>query len=283
MPGLRRLGQEDRDPVAGDEPVARQDVGQPVRRPPDVLEGPAADRSGLVLGDERRCVRPGGGVPVDRVDRDVVALGHPPAEGPAQVLVGSRRAAHPADDTGAPPTGRRRAGAEPRHRRATTAGRRHAPHLNCNLALHAVRATQRYPCGRPTCPPRTYPVRGPRPNDPSQGGAHEGRCRQGDRARRAARRPGTRSARQAAGGRARDPRRDAAPAPARRSPTPPTQRPARRSSRPTTCTATPTSSCASQKPSAAEVGRLRAGPGRRRAARAAHRPGDREGPGRRAA
>ena len=39
------------------------------------------------------------------------------------------------------------------------------------------------------------------------GGAHEGRCRQGDRARRAARRPGTRSARQAQGGRAGDPRR----------------------------------------------------------------------------
>ncbi len=45
-------------------------------------------------------------------------------------------------------------------------------------------------------------------NDPVQvGGAHEGRCRQGDRARRAARRPGTRSARQAQGGRAGDPRR----------------------------------------------------------------------------
>ena len=49
----------------------------------------------------------------------------------------------------------------------------------------------------------------PRPAFPTQaqGGAHEGRCRQGDRARRTACRPGTRSARQAHGGRARDPRR----------------------------------------------------------------------------
>ena len=38
---LRRLGQEDRDPIARDEAVPGQDVRQPVRRPPDVLEGPA--------------------------------------------------------------------------------------------------------------------------------------------------------------------------------------------------------------------------------------------------
>ena len=61
---------------------------------------------------------------------------------------------------------------------------------------------------RPT--PRVH--RGPTPSaapspDPSQGGAHEGRCRQGDGARRTACRPGTRSARQAQGGRARHPRR----------------------------------------------------------------------------
>ena len=62
----------------------------------------------------------------------------------------------------------------------------------------------RRPQSSPADPSRPRP---PSPSNPSQGGAHEGRCRQGDRARRTARRPGTRSARQAQGGRARDPRR----------------------------------------------------------------------------
>ena len=115
------------------------------------------------------------------------------------------------------------------------------------------------------------------------GGAHEGRRRQGDRARRAARRPGTRSARQAAGGRARDPRRTRR---RRRFGHPrlaPTRTPARRSSRPTSCTREADVVLRVAKPSAAEVRRAARGPGGRRLPPAAHRSAAREGAGRRRA
>ncbi len=40
-PRLGGLWQEDRDPIAGHQAVADEDVGQPVRGEPDVLEGAA--------------------------------------------------------------------------------------------------------------------------------------------------------------------------------------------------------------------------------------------------
>ena len=114
-----------------------------------------------------------------------------------------------------------------------------SPHPNRNL-----RAVATFGAPAVSCPPTTSVRRGPSPaaRGPhhESGGAHEGRRRQGDRARRAARRPGTRSARQAAGGRARDPRRDRRRCRRPRSPTAPTPTPARRSSRPTSCTSSRT-------------------------------------------
>ena len=112
---------------------------------------------------------------------------------------------------------------------------------------------------------------------PSQGGAHEGRRRQGDRARRAARRPGTRGARQAHGGRARDPRRDAAPAPARRSPIrrTPSRRDGRLDGR--AVRASPTSILRVQKPTEAEVRRAAQGQAVLGLLQPAHRPEDRRG------
>ena len=105
------------------------------------------------------------------------------------------------------------------------------------------------------------------------GGAHEGRRRQGDRARRTARRPGTRSARQAARRPGSRSSSRPAPAPARPSPTAPTRTPARRSSRPTRSTASRTSSSGSRS-RRADRGRATAqGPGGPRAPPAADRPG----------
>ena len=230
--GRRRRGRwPSRAPGAGGSPpgrrgtsaVAGEDVGQPVRRPPDVLEGPAADRPGLVLDDQRRRVRPArrrggrshrprcctaralrqrkdrrrssyvrGGLltrpmipardrstPVscrirtwlviggdrDSVDRWIASRrawiaprmscsGCKTALGVAEHERGCCPAAR------SPPLGRPAA----RRGRASTA----TPHPNCNPARHAVRATQRYPCGRPTCPPRIEPVRGPHPKPRSR-------------------------------------------------------------------------------------------------------------------
>ena len=102
-------------------------------------------------------------------------------------------------------------------RRSPTCGRsargcrraRSHPNRNAQRAVGNRQRHRRYPSPPDPSVPRGPPHR-PRPaihESSKSGGAHEGRCRQGDRARRAARRPGTRSARQAAGGRARDPRR----------------------------------------------------------------------------
>ena len=103
------------------------------------------------------------------------------------------------------------------HRSAGECRRARCDRSGVALALRTRTATSRpsQPSARSTvdCPADPKCPRGPPPARPrpvisiESGGAHEGRCRQGDRARRAARRPGTRSARQAAGGRARGPRR----------------------------------------------------------------------------
>ena len=133
---------------------------------------------------------------------------------------------------------------------------------------------------RPQASPRTSPSRGP--VTLSQGGAHEGRCRQGDRARRAARRPGTRSARQAQGGRAGDPRRDRR---RRRLGLPRHRLRGGRRDHRLDRRAVP---AGGRRPPGREAVRRRGRqaalrPGGRRLPRAAHRPDAREGPGRRRA
>ena len=105
------------------------------------------------------------------------------------------------------------------------------PNRNLRGTRNLRGARGRLPSDR-TCP--RGPPQSAAPSSLRTGGAHEGRCRQGDRARRAARRPGTRSARQADGGRAARSSSRPAPAPARPSRTARTRTPARRSSRPTT-------------------------------------------------
>ena len=142
---------------------------------------------------------------------------------------------------------------------------------SCESASNTPPPTAGYPSSRPRTSPSTQAGtggarRGGHDTGPiaqSSGGAHEGRCRQGDRGRRTARRPGTRSARQAHGRRARDPRRGR-------------RRRRRRDPRCGLCRCrrddrhdrravrgSRTSILRVQKPSAAEVGRLRIRPGRR--------------------
>ena len=126
---------------------------------------------------------------------------------------------------------------------------------------------------------RTRDVRGS-PSSSSQVVAHEGRCRQGDRARRAARRPGTRGPRQAQGGRSRRSWSNAAPGRARSSRTPPTRRPARR-----IVSTDELYADVRRDPPRGQAVRGRGRPDAPRAGRAgsavaAHRPGDRQGAGR---
>ena len=99
--GLGRLRQQDRDPFARGVTQPDEHVRQAVRRPADLLEREPLDGASLVLEDQREVVGPRRGVPVDRVDRDVVALGDVPAERVSQRLV-RPAVGHAADDTGGP-------------------------------------------------------------------------------------------------------------------------------------------------------------------------------------